>query len=76
MEVTSASSIASDGSSNPSFRLLVGGKVGAEARAVVATSVVWVSFSSYSKAGALSGGAGGASSGSTGEQLLTDSLSC
>jgi hypothetical protein len=48
MEVTPASSVASDGSSNPSFRLLVGGKVGAEARTAVAASVVWVSSSSYS----------------------------
>jgi hypothetical protein len=35
--------------SNPSFQLLVGGKVGAEARAVVATSIIWVSSSSYSR---------------------------
>jgi hypothetical protein len=49
VEVTPTSSVASDGSSNPSFQLLVGGKVSAEARAVVATSVVWVSSSSYSR---------------------------
>jgi hypothetical protein len=49
MEVTPASSIASDGSSNPSFRLLVSRKVGVVARAAVASSVVWVSSSSYSK---------------------------
>jgi hypothetical protein len=49
VEVTPASSVASDGSSNPSFRLLVGGKVGDVARAAVATSVVWVSSSSYSR---------------------------
>jgi hypothetical protein len=49
VEVTPASSVASDGSSNPSFQLLVGGKVGAEARAVVTTSIVWVSSSSYSR---------------------------
>jgi hypothetical protein len=48
VEVTLASSVASDGSSNPSFRLLVSKKVGVVARAVVATSVVWVSSSSYS----------------------------
>jgi hypothetical protein len=48
VEVTPASSVMSDGSSNPSFRLLVGGRVGAEARPVVAASVVWVSSSSYS----------------------------
>jgi hypothetical protein len=42
MEVTPASSVASDGSSNPSFRLLVSRKVGVVARAVVATSVVWL----------------------------------
>jgi hypothetical protein len=49
VEVTPASSVASDGSSNPSFRLLVNRKVGVVARAVVATSVVWVSSSSYSR---------------------------
>jgi hypothetical protein len=49
MEVTPASSVASDGSSNPSFRLLVSRKVGVVARAVVATSIVWVSSSSYSR---------------------------
>jgi hypothetical protein len=49
MEVTPASSIASDGSSNPSFRLLVSRKVGVVARVVVASSVVWVSSSSYSR---------------------------
>jgi hypothetical protein len=49
MEVTPASSVASDGSSNPSFRLLVSRKVGVVARAIVATSVVWVSSSSYSR---------------------------
>jgi hypothetical protein len=49
MEVTPASSVASDGSSNPSFRLLVSRKVGAVARAAVASSVVWVSSSSYSR---------------------------
>jgi hypothetical protein len=47
VEVTPASSVASDGSGNPSFRLLVGRKVGAEARATVAASVVRVSSSSY-----------------------------
>ena len=49
VEVTPASSVASDGSSNPSFRLLVGREVSVVARAVVATSVVWVSSSSYSR---------------------------
>ena len=49
MEVTPASSVASDGSSNPSFRLLVSRKVGVVARAVVVTSVVYVSSSSYSR---------------------------
>jgi hypothetical protein len=48
VEVTPASNVASDGSSNPSFRLLVGGKVGVVARAAVAASVVWVSSRSYS----------------------------
>jgi hypothetical protein len=48
MEVTRASSVASDGPSNPSFRLLVSRKVGVVARAAVATSVIWVSSSSYS----------------------------
>jgi hypothetical protein len=48
VEVTPASSVASDGLSNPSFRLLVSRKVGVVARAAVATSVVWVSSSSYS----------------------------
>jgi hypothetical protein len=47
--VTPASSVASDGSSNPSFRLLVSREVGVVARAVVATSIVWVSSSSYSR---------------------------
>jgi hypothetical protein len=49
VEVTPASSVASDGSSNPSFQLLVGRKVSAEARAVVATFIIWVSSSSYSR---------------------------
>jgi hypothetical protein len=49
VEVTLASSVASDGSSNPSFWLLVSRKVGVVARAVVTTSLVWVSFSSYSR---------------------------
>jgi hypothetical protein len=48
MEVTPASSVASDGPSNPSFWLLVSRKVGIVARAGVATSIVWVSSSSYS----------------------------
>jgi hypothetical protein len=48
VEVTPASSVASDGSSNPSFQLLVSRKVGVVARAAVASSVVWVSSSSYS----------------------------
>jgi hypothetical protein len=48
VEVTPASSVASDGSSNPSFRLLVSKKVGVVARAAVATSVVRVSSNSYS----------------------------
>jgi hypothetical protein len=69
VEVTPASSVASDGSSNPSFRLMVSRKVGVVARAVIATSVVWVSSSSYSRGW-------GASRGSMGEQLLTDSISC
>jgi len=49
VEVTPASSVASDGSSNPSFRLKVSREVGVVARAVVAISVVWVSSSSYSR---------------------------
>jgi len=49
VEVTPASSVVSDGSSNLSFRLLVGGKDGVVARAAVATSVVWVSSNSYSR---------------------------
>jgi hypothetical protein len=49
MEVTPASSVASDGSSNSSFRLLVSREVDVVARAVVVTSVVWVSSSSYSR---------------------------
>jgi hypothetical protein len=49
MEVTPASNVASDGSSNPSFRLLLNRKVGVVAQAAVATSVVWVSSSSYSR---------------------------
>jgi hypothetical protein len=48
VEVTPVSSVASDGSSNPSFWLLVSRKVGVVARVAVATSVVWVSSSSYS----------------------------
>jgi hypothetical protein len=73
MEVTPVSSVASDGSSNPSFRLLVDGKVGVVARSAVATSVVWVSSSSYSRGwgaqwwcrGAPPGGAWGSSSSQT-----------
>jgi hypothetical protein len=76
MEVTPASSVASDGSSNPSFRLLVGREVGVVARAVVATSVIWSPPAATPEAETPSGGAGGASRGSTGEQLLTDSISC
>jgi hypothetical protein len=49
VEVTPTSSVESDGSTNPSFRLLVGREVGVVAQAVVATSVVWVSSSSYSR---------------------------
>jgi hypothetical protein len=49
MEVTPANSVASDGSSNPSFRLLFSREVGVVARAVVATSVIWISSSSYSR---------------------------
>jgi hypothetical protein len=49
--VTPASSVVSDGSSNPSFRLLVSRKVSVVARSAVATSVVWVSSSSYSRGG-------------------------
>ena len=48
MEVTPVSSVASDGLSNPSFQLLLLRKVGVVARAAIATSVVWVSSSSYS----------------------------
>jgi hypothetical protein len=49
VEVTPASSVASDGSSNPSFQLLASGKVGVVARAAITTFVVWVSSSSYSR---------------------------
>jgi hypothetical protein len=49
MEVTPASSVTSDGSSNPSFQLMVSREVGVVARAVVVISVVWVSSSSYSR---------------------------
>ena len=49
MEVAPASSVASDGSSKPSFQLMVSREVGVMARAVVATSIVWVSSSSYSR---------------------------
>jgi hypothetical protein len=49
VEVTPAGSVASDGSSNPSFRLLVSRKVDVVAQAAVATSIVWVSSSSYSR---------------------------
>jgi hypothetical protein len=76
VEVTPASGVASNGSSNPSFRLLLGLKVSAEARAAVATFVVGVSSDIYSSGWALSGGAGGAYSESTGEQLLIDSTPC
>jgi hypothetical protein len=48
MEVTLASGVASDESSNPSFQLLLLWKVSDVARAAVATSIVWVSCSSYS----------------------------
>jgi hypothetical protein len=48
VEVTPASGVASDGSSNPSFQLLLLRTVGVVARAAVATSIVWVSSSSYS----------------------------
>jgi hypothetical protein len=47
MEVTPTSSVVSDGSDNPSFQLLLLRKVGVVARAAIATSVVWVSSSSW-----------------------------
>jgi hypothetical protein len=75
VEVTPASSVASDGSSNPSFRLLVSREAGVMARAVVATSVIWVSSSSYSRSWGAQWWCRGRSWGSTGEQLLTDSIS-
>jgi hypothetical protein len=49
VEVTPASSVTSDGSSNPSFQLLVSREVGVVARAVVTTSVIWISSSGYSR---------------------------
>jgi hypothetical protein len=76
VEVTPASSVAGDGSSNPSFRLLVSREVGVVARAVVATSIVWVSSSSYSRGWGAQWWCRGASRGSTREQLLIDSISC
>ena len=48
VEVTSASGVTSDGSSNPSLQLLLLSKVGAVAQATVVTSVIGVSSSSYS----------------------------
>jgi hypothetical protein len=48
VKVTPTSGVTSDGSSNPSFQLLLLWKVGAVAQAAVITSVVWVSSSSYS----------------------------
>jgi hypothetical protein len=48
MNVTLASDVTSDGSSNPSLRLLLLLKVGAIARAAVVTSVVGVSSNNYS----------------------------
>jgi hypothetical protein len=48
MEVTPARGVTSDGSSNPSLRLLLLRKVSAVARAAVVASVVGVSSNSYS----------------------------
>jgi hypothetical protein len=48
VEVTPASGIASDGSSNPSLRLLLLWKVGDVTQATVVTSIVRVSCNSYS----------------------------
>jgi hypothetical protein len=48
MEVTPASGVTSDGSSNPFLQLLLLWKVGAVTRAAVVTSVVGVSSNSYS----------------------------
>jgi hypothetical protein len=48
VEVTPASGVTSDGSSNPSLRFLLLWKVGAVARAVVVASVIGVSSNSYS----------------------------
>jgi hypothetical protein len=48
VEVTPTSGVASDGSGNPSFQLLLLLKVDVVARAAIATSVVWVSCNSYS----------------------------
>jgi predicted deacetylase len=47
VEVTPASGVASDGSRNPSFQLLLLWKVGVVAQAAVATSVIWVSSSGW-----------------------------
>jgi hypothetical protein len=49
VEVTPASGVTSDGSSNPSLRLLFLLKVGAVARAAAITFVVGVSSNSYSR---------------------------
>jgi hypothetical protein len=70
VEVTPASSVASDGSSNPSFWLLVSRKVGVVVRAAVATSVVWVSSSSYSRGWSVQWWCKGRLQGKHGEQLL------
>jgi hypothetical protein len=61
MEVTPASSVASDGSGDPSFRLLVSREVGVVARAVVPPPSSGSPPASTPEAGAPSGGAGGAS---------------
>jgi hypothetical protein len=48
VEVTPASGVMSDGSSNPSLQLLLLQKVGAVARATIVTSIIEVSSNSYS----------------------------
>jgi hypothetical protein len=48
VEVTPASGVTSDGSSNPSLLILLLRKVGAMARAAVVTFIVGVSSNSYS----------------------------
>jgi hypothetical protein len=75
VKVTTASGVMGDGSSDPSFRLLLR-KCGAVARASTIIVSIGISSRSSSYSWTPYGGARGASSGAIGEGRLADSTSC